>query len=589
MAVNIFVDGKKLNLKVPPTIEQNHIMIGVRDIAESLGASVIWLPANQEVKVIKNGIKIQFNIGQEIAAVNGERKVLPIAPKIEHGITMVPLRFLAENLEAYVEWDSEKQTVFIYSKKNGEVFIKVFLTRENQIKIMKLEDYVKGAVAAEMPPSFHIEALKAQAMAVRTFAVKRMKLFGGRGCRLNPEADICDDSKHCQGWKSKSMLRQAWGDDFGKNWHKISLAVDATKGLIITYNDIPIEAVYHSTCGGFTEDSENVWGNKVSYLRKVECNYCNHSPFWKTQKKLTVNELFRKLNLQNQNTNFVEGLAVPGLIEKIQRTNSGRIQRAVIKGKVFGGKELKKLLNLPSTRFGWRINELTLNIMGYGHGVGMCQYGADGMAREGKKFNEILSFYYTGIEIKEMLKPTPQKPLKGKKIVIDPGHGGKGSAQGPTGLSEDSVNLKIAVFLEGKLKNEDCSVLKTRSEDVYVPLAERTRIANDIVADLFISIHQNGHENPEAFGTETFYYPGDREGRKLAAAIQQEVVRELNTKDRGIKEANFFVLRETNMPSVLIEVVFITNPEEEEKLKNEEFLNRAAEGILKGIKRYYTG
>lgn len=468
------------------------------------------------------------------------------------------------------------------------ILLKVYINNTGQLAIMELEEYVKGVLAAEIPISFHEVAMRAQAIASRTFAIKRIRNLGGFGCKTNPEADICTDRECCQGWVSAEELKELWGDEFESNWEKINKAVTGTQGLILTYNGNPIDAVYHSTCGGSTEDSENVWGNRVSYLRKVECDYCKHSPFYKTEKTLCLRDLQEKLGIDLSEDDLHENdVFISGLIEQIERTAGRRIKKIMIGTQSFDGEKLRELLKFPSTRFWWSVKQLTFQIMGYGHGVGLCQYGADGMAKQGKNINDILTFYYTGVEIEKMNKHSFEKPLRGKVITIDPGHGGGGSAVGPTGLREEDINLKICEYLEQILKTEEANVKKTRSGNVYVPLAERVRIANEAGSDLFISVHQNAFKDRNVSGTETFYYPGDLKGKKLAAFIQESLVKTLKRKDRGVKQANFYVLRETNMPSALVEVVFITNPEEEQLLRDEEFLRKAARGISSGIMKYY--
>ena len=138
------------------------------------------------------------------------------------------------------------------------------------------------------------------------------------------------------------------------------------------------------------------------------------------------------------------------------------------------------------------------------------------------------------------------------------------------------------------LKEEEAIVIQTREkQEGYISLSERVRIANEADSDLFISIHQNTHKDKNVSGTETFYYPGDRAGKRLAECIQESLLKFLGRKNRGVKEANFYVLRETNMASVLVEVVFITNLEEACILEDESFLKKTAEGILSGILKYY--
>ena len=170
------------------------------------------------------------------------------------------------------------------------------------------------------------------------------------------------------------------------------------------------------------------------------------------------------------------------------------------------------------------------------------------------------------------------------KICIDPGHGGSDpGAMGPTGLKEKDINLDVAVNIKRILQKHGIGTILTRQDDSRVNLISRVKIANDNKADYFVSVHMNSSLNPAAMGTETFAFPNSVLGSKLAGAIQKSLVNEINSVDRGVKYENFFVLKNTKMPAVLVEVAFINNFEEEKLLKDQNFLYRASIGIAKGI------
>lgn len=285
--------------------------------------------------------------------------------------------------------------------------INLYLTKEHKTVKMPLEDYIKGVVAAEMPAAFNSEALKAQAVAARTFTVRKMRAFGGSGCNLDGKADVCDDPKHCQAWLPQSALKGKWGSDYQAYWDKISAAVSGTRDLVITYNGQPIDPAYSSTCGGHTENSEDVWSSTVPYLRGVACPYCKESSKMHSTVSFTPAELAKKLNLDVTALKAVPAMkngSVPGVMEIKQRSVSGRVLAAVVGGKQFKGTELRTKLGLNSTNFTWSIDsgKVKFAVTGYGHGIGMCQYGANGMALQGKSYLDILKYYYTDIEIRKM-------------------------------------------------------------------------------------------------------------------------------------------------------------------------------------------
>lgn len=177
------------------------------------------------------------------------------------------------------------------------------------------------------------------------------------------------------------------------------------------------------------------------------------------------------------------------------------------------------------------------------------------------------------------------------KVCIDPGHGGtkllKGDpgAIGHAGIKEKDINLAVAKKLFELMKAEGYDVKLTRSSDVVLELQERAKIANEFEADYFISIHCNAVSSPDAHGTETYCYQKGGEGEKLAVAVQEEIIKATGLVDRGVKEGNFYVIRETKMPAILVELAFLSNPNEEKLLNEPAFQSKCAIAILKGVKK----
>lgn len=243
------------------------------------------------------------------------------------------------------------------------------------------EDYIVGVVAAEMPASFPVEALKAQAVVARTYANQRLS----KGLTLT-------DSVSTQSYKDESELRAMWGSSYDTYYNKIKSAVDQTSGLSIYYNGNYIDAVYHSTSNGYTEDAEYVWGNTVAYLKSVA------SP-WDTSASsyLRVEEKSEQVLLNTLGFSVTDDT----VIEIISRDASGRVLEVRIGDSVYDGVTLRNILGLRSADFDLEVKDgnLVVTTRGYGHGVGMSQYGAAGMAREGYSFIDILKHYYTGVSI----------------------------------------------------------------------------------------------------------------------------------------------------------------------------------------------
>lgn len=309
--------------------------------------------------------------------------------------------------------EKEKEKAASLAEKDGEkegrgnIFLRLYNVENGEIIVLELEEYLVGAVAAEMPASFGLEALKAQAVAARTYALQKREAGGGKGCLSHPGADLCSDSSCCQAWeKIEATAGDKWPPEKRDYYlDKILEAVESTRGMVITYGKEVIRAVYHSTCGGMTESAEDAFnGPPYPYLRSVECSYCSHSPYYRKEISFKINTYAAALKDDDGVIPVLGEENVP-LLETLSRSQTGRnlLLRVGKPGRLIRGAELRSLLGLPSTHFRWRVEgeEIIFSTRGYGHGVGMCQYGADGMAGEGKDYVQIIQYYYPGVEVEE--------------------------------------------------------------------------------------------------------------------------------------------------------------------------------------------
>ncbi|MDK2821285.1 MAG: stage sporulation protein [Clostridia bacterium] len=287
--------------------------------------------------------------------------------------------------------------------KSGENLVRVYLHRSDTIEIMPMEEYLVGVVAGEMPASFEMEALKAQAIAARTYTYKRIEEAKKEPNKDHPGADICTDPAHCQAWASDDVLRKRWGlMNFWRYKLKIREAVRATRGMVLTYKGELIDPVYHSNSGGRTESAAAVWGGNIPYLQSVPSPWDKSAPHYLTNHSFSLDELEQKLGIKLNTAVSSLPSAQNSLIKVKKKTATGRLKEVQIGDKIFDTVKLRQLLGLSSTNFTWQIsgNKITFYTVGYGHGVGMSQYGANGMAKEGKKFNEILGHYYQGVKLR---------------------------------------------------------------------------------------------------------------------------------------------------------------------------------------------
>ncbi len=284
----------------------------------------------------------------------------------------------------------------------GVTIVRVYLHQENRVQPMQLEDYLVGVVAAEMPAEFPVEALKAQAVAARTYAVKRL---GANGV-TNPQhtgADLCDDHRHGQAWLSREDLKERWGTlKYYNYYYKIKNAVDETSGQLLTYQGELIDPAYHAFCGGRTENSEDVWKFKVPYLRSVTCPYEDNpqpvqaSSFSFDEVDLALGTSLSAVPVSGKSNTSRE-------FKVIENTATGRPKSLTIGGRSYTAVAVRDLLGLRSTNFTLKVEgeSVTFTTRGYGHGVGLCQYGAKGMAEHGYNYRTILGHYYSGVEITE--------------------------------------------------------------------------------------------------------------------------------------------------------------------------------------------
>ena len=250
--------------------------------------------------------------------------------------------------------------------------------------MMNLEDYVAGVVAAEMPALYHMEALKAQAVAART------RVAAGR-CRQNADADVCTNAQCCQGYISEAERFEKWGADADQMNERIRQAVQATEGVIMLYDGQPIEVLYHAVSGGYTENAEEVFAQALPYLRGVE------SPGEEDARGYQTEQIFTKQEIADVFPDATHNGKIE--LEILGRLESGRVTLIRVGRLTMTGRQFRSALGLKSTNFElfMRDNQIVVAQKGYGHGVGMSQAGADAMAKNGADYMAILSHYYTGI------------------------------------------------------------------------------------------------------------------------------------------------------------------------------------------------
>ena len=265
--------------------------------------------------------------------------------------------------------------------------VRVYRSSIGTIDIIPIEEYVLGVLAGEMPIEFELEALKAQAVAARSYVMIQMERNSSRNY------DVVDTVLN-QVYLDEEYLMAVWKSSYIDNINKIKTAVLSTKGEYVAYDGKVAETLFFSTSPGKTENSEDVFSNKVAYLRSVDSSWDIISPVYETKKELTLLSFYNSLNLRYSDTLNIEVL---------DTTETGRIKKIRINNSIYTGNEVCSLLGLRSTFFTIekRGNSVIIYNKGYGHGVGMSQYGAEAMAESGYSYQDILKHYYQGTEIKK--------------------------------------------------------------------------------------------------------------------------------------------------------------------------------------------
>lgn len=263
--------------------------------------------------------------------------------------------------------------------------IVLYLHNQKATINLSLEEYVTGSLAAEMPASFEMEALKAQAVCARTYALRKII----EKHQYPENADLSDDINSCQAFVSPQDFKKST-QSRPELIKRIKTAVESTRGEIMIFDSEPIDALYHSTCGGRTESALASGGHDVPYLQSVKCKYCKDSSHFKQEFSFDNSYINSQIGDQGNILN----------IKIIKSTTSGRPQKVKINQHEMYANTLRNSLNLPSNWMSFHIKKqkTIIQTRGYGHGIGMCQYGANGMAKSGKTYHQILKEYYKGID-----------------------------------------------------------------------------------------------------------------------------------------------------------------------------------------------
>ncbi len=305
---------------------------------------------------------------------------------------------------SYVKWKQQinEYDGIISEYSDGSDLVCVLI--DDEVVTLDMFEYICSVVAAEMPPSYHEEALKAQAVASYSFTLYHINNLG-QSQELDTAhkgAAVCTNPAHCKAYLSKTQAREKWGEEyFEKLWAKVENAVSSVYKKAACFENEPINAAFFAISAGKTEDAQDVWGSEVPYLKSVDSSFDKSYPQYMSTVKIGIEEFKNKFK-DNESINFTDNHKE--WISDIQRSDAGGVKSLKICSYEIKGSELRSILDLRSSNFEINVDNdgFTFNVFGYGHDVGMSQTGAQYLALEGKSYEEILKWYYTGIEIIDM-------------------------------------------------------------------------------------------------------------------------------------------------------------------------------------------
>jgi len=608
--IEIYINGQKVESDVAPIIVNDRTLAPVRVISENLGAEVYWDNDNRQVQIITPSKTIILKIDDKRALVDGREVILDVPAKIVNDRTMVPLRFLGETLGAEVSWDNELRRVIInrtgakivdlaYEQVDGKptVIIKgdspleytVVATEGDRLVIDVVshldtlknalyiyDSFLNKAVAGEIftdPPTTRIVLELEDNVSYRTYSSADKKNI--YISFENVLEELTFESQR-DTFLAKILTTNATNANyfFLSNPDRLVLDISDTALPEIDVPEVPKnDFVKTVRLGQFTEDTV-----RIVFDLKSDVNYQvfqDGNAFSVIFSQVRTVEDINITSLDDKT--MVEIMADDDIGYEVKADRNKRQIKVVMPAVAIG----KNLIDRDVIKVSDGIVD----------NIELVKVKGD------KNYNlEIIINLYSFNSYDVLSSPPSsnialtlyKSSLINKLVVIDPGHGGTDPGAVVGNVKEKDLNLDLALRLRDLLEANGVKVIMTREDDTFVNLYARAGIANEVNADLFVSIHHNSATST-ATGTETLYYP-DPEKQLFAQALQNAVVRHTGFVNRGIVERpGIVVTRETKMPSALVEVGFLTNPNELATMLTDEFKQKFAEGLLQGIMDYLSG
>ena len=621
--ITLYINGVLIRPDVPPFLLNNRTLVPVRVIAERLGADVQWDQSQMKVTIVRDQATLVLWIGSSDAMVNDRKVILDTEPIIRDGRTMVPVRFISERLGAQVNWDGTSRSVYVDSSpikltsvayRDGEQWGSLVLETNSGATFVSSASADGTSILVNLPGT-------AAGIPVGTRTVNQ----GGvrqTVVRVNSDgsAQVRIDLESGQIWQENvtenaytlvlpRMVKNIRLEDY-QGLDAVTVDTGGWTRATTMMLEEPQRAVLDLSTAvllqsGGTVELEHAFIQRIRFAQhdpdkvRVVADLEAAVPYRLVAQERQVRMVFaarvQEVIVEDGDSGaHVTVVADNGMAVQ---TPIGNTQIAwVIPDAVWaeGGQVRYRQNGLEQAV--WSAAEVTATRSVSGASVESLQIvptssqGLTVYLNMKRSSQDIKVVRDSRSQVRMQVTSTPPPPLSGRIIAIDPGHGGsEPGAVGPQGTTEKEVNLAVALKLREMLLSQGATVVMTRDKDVGVTLTERARLANTAKADIFISIHANGFYLDTANGTETFYNPDNHpDSGLLGQHVHREMVAKVGLRDRGLKTATYTVLRETAMPSVLVEVAFLTNPAEEILLKDPAFQQKAAQGIAQGVLTFFA-
>ncbi len=608
--IKLVINGQPVQSDVPPIIVDSRTLVPVRVVSENLGALVSYDHETRTVSVDMGGTSIQLRLGSREAVVNGRVVLLDVPAQIIGSRTMVPLRFIGESLGAQVGWDQATRTVTVNSyrivdiqweKGVGRARITVKLTGPAQYSVKALDRTATTPYRLILDLTPAEVALSRPVIAIREAGVTYVRAgsLGVNPRRARVVVDLVEPVKY---YVSNSPDGREIYIDIQYKVERVSFDVLADGAAIFVRTSGPVEYetmvleeparlvldVKGVSLGVNLPEVVPVGNGVIDRIRvgqfKVDPDVVR-----------IVADLKRPVQYRVETREHGIYVFIQPRLVDVRLQESDGVIRLTVTADLPVTYEVSRLkapdrlvVDLPGVALGMPAGELPVSSgVVQRLAVGQLQVDPD-VARVVVELPHYMSHtVLSSPGSAEVVVDISTSPVRGVKIAIDAGHGGKDpGAIGPAGTYEKEVNLAVAKLVRDLLAGAGAQVLMIREGDETVPLFERPSRANSWDADLYVSIHCNSYRTQVKTGTEVYYYRNHPSSADLAQALQEELIRALGLVDRGVRTERFVVLRETRMPSALLELAFISSPLEEKLLVDPGFQRRAAQAIFQGIVRY---